>query len=106
MKILIKTHTSTYTLKNIKFEHHIAIFYWKITKLPLQTESLLEETYSQIVGAHVKKLSEFTDFFLVPPCTKSIYILKGHDRRDKKNWAVKNSKTLSFGDNWLYWDVH
>ena len=26
MKVLIKTHTTTYTLKNIKFEHHIAIF--------------------------------------------------------------------------------
>ena len=38
-----QTHTTTSTLKNIKFEHHIAIFCRKFTKLPLQTESLLEE---------------------------------------------------------------
>ena len=42
IKVLIKTHMTTYmyTLMKIKFDYHIAIFYRKFTKLPLQTESV------------------------------------------------------------------
>ena len=102
-----QTHKTTYTLKNIKFEHHIAIFYRKFTKLSLPCRtSLCWKKHSLKLWGPMRKKSANLSTLLTPPCTKSIYILEGHQRRDKKNWAIKNSKTLSSGDNWLYWDVH
>ena len=31
---------------------------------------------------------------LSPPCTKSIYILEGHERRDKINWAIEKFQNI------------
>ena len=57
-------------------------------------------------GGPCEKIGEFINFFLEPPRAKTTNLLDGHKRCDKKYWATETSKTLSFGHNWLYWNVH
>ena len=58
--------TYMYTLMNIKFEYHIAIFYRKFTKLPLQTEISVGRNIVSNCGGPCEKIGEFIDFFVVP----------------------------------------
>ena len=75
IKVLIKTHMTTYmyTLMNIKFEYHIAIFYRKFTKLPLQTEISVGKKHSLKLWGPMWKNQRIYRLLRSPPCTKSIY---------------------------------
>ena len=99
IKVLIKTHKTTYmhTLMNIKFEYHIAIFYRKFTKLPLQTEISVGKKHSLKLWGPMWKNRRIYRLLRSPPCTKSIQrFSRAGPRGRAREWATLGVHPLSW----------